>query len=423
MHIIRHTCHLPTVKAKYLLDALRDVHFQEIMSDYGMFFLHDLDLDRHCILGIPDTDPTACKEAMSHNGKGRKPLMVAPPPSSGPSGLYPIGDSPAWAEIKAFIGRGAQTFMYKWVWDPDWDGVNETAAQLFVRFSREYFATLKDDALRADAPSPTCLEEAMNAWTVVELSHTLVSCWFIASNHGLDGKFPGARSLSFRDHAQMFFPMKPDYITNSAWSPFLQHGYIGRYLRELEELGDDDQQQALADAIADIFGRLHCLPVIVTPSQRSKVKVWTASHEGVHLLTNPIFYKLKRVGGPKADARVAANRLQRVKASNAVINKRLIEMNGGGAASAADAKRARKMARDRMKRLSTKTRNKRQPPERWGRQKKEISPVDMEGESEKDDSDELEEEDYDAMDVDGSGKEQPDDDSDDSGGDDDDMEF
>ena len=98
-------------------------------------------------------------------------------------------------------------------------------------------------------------------------------------------------------------------------------------------------------------------------------------------------------------------------------------MNGGGAASAADAKRARKMARDRMKRLSTKTRNKRQPPERWGRQKKEISPVDMEEESEKDDSDELEEEDYDAMDVDGSGKEQPDDDSDDSGGDDDDMEF
>jgi hypothetical protein len=27
-----------------------------------------------------------------------------------------------------------------------------------------------------------------------------------------------------------------------------------RYLTELEELGDDDQQQALADAIADIFG-------------------------------------------------------------------------------------------------------------------------------------------------------------------------
>jgi hypothetical protein len=86
--------------------------------------------------------------------------------------------------------------MYVWVWDPDWDGVHEIAAQLFVRFSREYFVTLKDDA-----PSPTCLQEAMEAWAVVELSNTLVSCWFVASNHGLKGNFPGARSLSFRDHA------------------------------------------------------------------------------------------------------------------------------------------------------------------------------------------------------------------------------
>jgi hypothetical protein len=137
----------------------------------------------------------------------------------------------------------------------------------------------------------------------------------------------------------------------------------------LEELGDDDQQQAFVDAIADIFGRLHCLPVIVTPSQRSKGKVWTASHEGIHLLTNPMFYKLKRVGGPKADARIAANRLQRVKASNAVINKRLIAMNGGGTMSTMDAKRARKMARDRMKRLSTKTKQKTTASRQMGKAK------------------------------------------------------
>ena len=408
MHMIRATCHSPIVKLKYLNDALREVRFKEIMSDYGMFFLHDLDLQHHCILGIPANDPVACKEAMSRNGKGRKPLMVEPPPSSGPSGLYPIGESPAWAEIKAFIGRGAQAFMYMWVWDPDWDEVHETAAQLFVRFSREYFATLKDDALRADAPNPTCLEEAMEAWTVAELSKTLVSCWFVASNHGLNGKFPGARSLSFRDHARMFFPTTPDHMTqNSAWSPFLRHGYIGRYLRELQRLDDEDDQESLTDAIANIFGRLHCLPVIVAPTQRSNGKIWTTSHDGIHLLTNPMFYKLKRVGGPKANARVAANRLQRVKASNAVINRRLIEMNGGGAASAADAKRARKTARDRMKRLSTKAKNKRQPPDRWGKRKTVISPVSSEEEEEgepdeedKSDEEEEEEEDYDAMHVD-----------------------
>src|SRR6267154_2915778 len=57
MQIIRHVCHSPPIKHKYLRDALRDVRFQEIISDYGMFFLHDLDLDRHCIDEIPAEDP------------------------------------------------------------------------------------------------------------------------------------------------------------------------------------------------------------------------------------------------------------------------------------------------------------------------------------------------------------------------------
>ena len=38
MHMICHTCHSPIVKSKYLRDALRDVRFEEIRSDYGMFF-------------------------------------------------------------------------------------------------------------------------------------------------------------------------------------------------------------------------------------------------------------------------------------------------------------------------------------------------------------------------------------------------
>jgi hypothetical protein len=122
MHMICQMCHSPIVKTKYILDILRDVHFQDIMSDYGMYFLHNLGHDHHCILQIPDADPTTCKEAMSRNGKGHKPLIVASPPSSGPSDLYSIGDSPAWAEIKSFIEHGAQTLMYQWVWDPDWMG-------------------------------------------------------------------------------------------------------------------------------------------------------------------------------------------------------------------------------------------------------------------------------------------------------------
>ena len=143
MHIIQHICHSPIAQQKYLWEALQDVRFQEVMNDYGMFFLHDLDLDHHCIHEILTGDPYDCKIAMSFKGQVPKPLTVAQTPNSQP----PLGDTPAWPEVKAFIGWGANVFMNEWVWDPEWDEENPMAVQLFVQFTREYFATLKLDAL------------------------------------------------------------------------------------------------------------------------------------------------------------------------------------------------------------------------------------------------------------------------------------
>ena len=389
MHIIRHVCHSPTIKHQYLRDALRDVRFQEIISDYGMFFLHDLDLNRHCIDEIPAEDPDDCKMAMSLNGKVPKPLTVAHPPNSHPTGLYPLGEMPTWSEVKAFIGRGATVFINEWVWDPEWDDENPLAAQLFVQFTREYFATLKLDALRANSPSPTCLHDAMKAWSVDEITTTLMSCWFTASNHGLKGKFSGARSQSFRENALAFFPPDSQPYDDSSWKPFLQHGYMGEFFRRIEDL-DDGDREALVDAIGDIFGRLHCLPVVVTPSLKSKGKVWTATQEGIHLSTNPIFYKLKGIGNvPRILTGPAVGRLPRVKASNMVINRRLIEMHGGNVNLDRERRRTRRMAKARMARLSKRTKNQRQPPKR--RKKGSLSPEKTDSQSSEDEEDEPQE--------------------------------
>ena len=65
MHIIWHVRHSPIAQQKYLQEALQDVRFQEVMNNYGMFFLHDLDLYHHCIHEIPTKDPYDCKIAMS----------------------------------------------------------------------------------------------------------------------------------------------------------------------------------------------------------------------------------------------------------------------------------------------------------------------------------------------------------------------
>ena len=70
---------------------------------------------------------------------------------------------------------------------------------------------------------------------------------------------------------------------------------MGEYFHKVRNL-DDKDGQALVEGICNIFGYLHCLPVIMTPSLKAKDKVWTTSQDGIHLLTNPIFYKFKAIG-------------------------------------------------------------------------------------------------------------------------------
>ena len=91
--------------------------------------------------------------------------------------------------------------------------------------------------------------------------------------------------------------------------------------QRVEDLGDEEHQ-TLMDDVCDIFRCLQCLPVITTQSKRSKGKVWTSSQDGIHLLTNPIFYKLNRIGSaPRTLTGSAVARLPRVKASDMVINR------------------------------------------------------------------------------------------------------
>ena len=171
------------------------------------------------------------------------------------------------------------------------------------------------------------------------------------------------------------------------------------FFRRIEDL-DDGDREALVDAIGDIFGHLHCLPVVVTPSLKSKGKVWTATQEGIHLSTNPIFYKLKGISNvPRILTGPAVGRLPRVKASNMVINRQLIEMHGGNVNLNGERRRTRRMAKARMARLSKRTKNRRQPPKR--RKKGSLSPEKTDSQSSEDeedgpqeyelDSDELEE--------------------------------
>ena len=64
MHMLRNIPHSPVARTGYLRDALRDVHYDKVMDEFGTFFLHELDLEKAVLLQIEEQDTDECVLAM-----------------------------------------------------------------------------------------------------------------------------------------------------------------------------------------------------------------------------------------------------------------------------------------------------------------------------------------------------------------------
>lgn len=183
MHLIRHVPHSPKAVKPYLREALQDLDFRGVTMTFGMFFLHDLDIEQVYLPGIQRKDSAACREAFKKSKTGRKdrPDQV-PVENRGPTEEFLLGNAPTWAEIQSAMEKDPGLLMKEWVWDPLWDG-DEMASQLFVDFTFDMFSLLDDAVYSAERPQPSSLEEAMECWTVSSLWINLLDRLFSASTH------------------------------------------------------------------------------------------------------------------------------------------------------------------------------------------------------------------------------------------------
>jgi hypothetical protein len=160
---------------------------------------------------------------------------------------------------------------------------------------------------------------------------------------------------------ELFFPMPEFNIhENSVWHPFFLKGYIHEYHRTLSGMTEEESSLLLI-GLKRIFGRIQCLPSAVSCTPKACGRLWEQHHGGVRMLTNPIFYKIERVGKAK---RSATMRGKQVKASKAIIEARLDEQHrqipfDEGRLKARQMKKARKRE---TKRRSGKKNNYRKPP-------------------------------------------------------------
>ena len=330
MHLIRHTCHSPIIEKDYLRDALRDLRFEEICETFGMFFLHDLNMDGKYISEIVTEDPPHCRqhfESCPNRKANHFAAKVPPIQSTEASVAFPLGRTPAYHDLQNFLANSKEpwTMMYNWTWVPDFDQtISKVAVDLFIMFTRDFMNSLKLENLRGGYPEPNDLREAMETWTMKSLCLDLVSPHFVASNHQLAGTFKGPRDKA-PIHLDIFFPREADGLEGSHWGPMLQAGYLKGYFEFKATKAPEDFNRLRSD-IQLILNELQCLPLSLPPGgNRPYGQLWITSQKGLQLWTNSIFYKLVSISAQ--NSKVASRNKGVVRSDNDLV-KRLAALNG-----------------------------------------------------------------------------------------------
>ena len=328
MHLIRCVSTSPIVIPTYVRKALQDLRFEAIGNRFGMFFLHDLDLEQGTLDGIDAKDDTKVQFAMRSVIRRRrqvKPLgPVNPRPSSDRELLYPYGETPTWSMIAEAIRTTPDVLMRPWAWNETW-GDHRLAAHLFVQMTVDIWLTVAGDTLLILPPHPDTLEAAMETWTVTSIQQLFINPSFIASNASLEGG-KGKRHTLFDDMVAIFFPPRgKEFARKSVWRALAEKGYIKEFYR-LTEQYSNEQLGNLNNALSNLFRHIQCLPpALACGHGRNLGRIWKGTQGMVELVTNSRFYRVSRIGSQAPRRRHTG----RIKASNAVISARLDEEHRG----------------------------------------------------------------------------------------------
>jgi hypothetical protein len=135
-----------------------DVQFGPTIERFGMFFLHDLNLSTGVVTVLEKVDCQEVITAMKH--AKHKPKQLTQPETSCPNSLYPLGDSPPWADVVSTMATQPELLMMEWFWDEMWAS-HQRASLLFIQFTVDMWLAVNGTMVQGPLPRPNTLEEAM----------------------------------------------------------------------------------------------------------------------------------------------------------------------------------------------------------------------------------------------------------------------
>ena len=401
-YLIQSVLFTPQKVSSYVNESLALLRFRQVVDRFGMFFLHDLDLDRKiCLPPVLRMDDLGVLKALGVNLNKKKPdrsldLDV-------PTEDCPLGEAPSWKDVQRCIKEHPWKLMRPWVWSDNLGLLNQTACQLFQHFTTHIWTCLNLKwRTNQDPIRPSTLQDAIHCWTLNEAHAQIKSVSFVPCNAELLGNVPGRRVPSFADRQSLYFPATSSGLVGYWKLMNTKPGYIAEYLEICERLTADEVSDLDAD-LSTLLSECQCLPLsirIPESEKNTQQVIWKAHKQDILVLTNPKFYKLVRISNT---LRHSSKRAPPAHTPKKALQMSLLELDG---VSQDVARRVVNWSRALQKWSYDKTqksgqaKNRRVPPQpkKKSIQEDRVSEIESEGELEEKGS---EEEDYDDEDYEG----------------------
>jgi hypothetical protein len=379
----------------YVKEALAALNYKRNCDIFGMFFIPLVDIDLPWLIeDLPEIDTIeVVRELKLTVTRRRKPQPERQEHED--ETRYPLGETPTWKQIAGSLQSDPTLLIPRWeepdierFSDCDQGSAESLAVEIFIRFTCHMWILLNPSwRIRPENRiNPTTLSGALRCWSVDVILEEIMDASFKAC-HSERQSGPGRPSMSFSERRKLYFPDDEPKEMAKVWRHLGEApGYIHKYFQLRKRLGPE-AKSLLDECLEELLSLCQCLP----DSSRSKSAgwIWKVERKKIVVLTNPKFYRLKRIG-QKPSTRVKSRNGQAGRAAPAHRNARstavaMMVSEDIPEEVAEKAYRATRRPKKNQDKRSAKLRNRRKPPQK----KSEL--IEDEAEDDNDDYDDNEE--------------------------------
>jgi hypothetical protein len=349
----------------YIRDTLAGLNYKQNCDRFGMFFLDlndPLQMDAIPEIGVAEVLRELKLTTFRHRKTPPERLLED-------NSEYPLGEAPTRKEIILSLRSNPTTLIPIWEEPLEIDRYTDCeprtpegyAVEIFIRFTchlwillHPFWRTRPEITIK-----PRTLADALRYWSVDFILEEIDDVDFRLC-HSVQHSGPGRPSMSFSERRTIYFPVESKGLPK-VWKHLLEPpGYISTYQNRCMCLGPDDKK-TLDECLEELLDLCQCLPD--SSRAQSGGCIWSVKQKKIVVLTNPVFYKIKKIGKEPSTGKMKARRSAPAQRGMKSIVMEMMVQAEIPRDVAEKAYRLTKKHKARIQR-SAKSKNRRKPPQR-----------------------------------------------------------